>query len=142
MILIIILKIIITIFIKNDINFLKLDLSLIYMVYIHVVFFMFILCRNIWGWPGLRLRPARLNLFWAKSVFDKTHLYALFFYFSPLLFWYLVKHAFSNIKKIWKNLWTFLNLFIGPSRFSSISPYNWFVNFYCEKQIQCTTHYF
>ena len=29
----------ITIFIKNDINFLKLDLSLIYRVYIHVVFF-------------------------------------------------------------------------------------------------------
>jgi len=46
MILIIILKIIITIFINNDINFLKLDLSLIYIVYIHVVFFMFILCRN------------------------------------------------------------------------------------------------
>jgi len=40
MVLIIILKIIIT-------NFLKLDLSLIYMVYIHVVFFMFILCRNL-----------------------------------------------------------------------------------------------
>jgi len=38
-ILIIILKIIIIIFINNDINFLKLDLSLIYMVYIHVVFF-------------------------------------------------------------------------------------------------------
>jgi len=37
MILIIILKNIITIFINNDINFLKLDLSLIYMVYIHVV---------------------------------------------------------------------------------------------------------
>jgi hypothetical protein len=48
MILIIILKIIITIFINNDINFLKLDLSLIYMIYIHVVFFfMFILCRNL-----------------------------------------------------------------------------------------------
>jgi hypothetical protein len=47
MILIIILKIIITIFINNDINFLKLDLSLLYMVYIHVVFFMFILCRNL-----------------------------------------------------------------------------------------------
>jgi len=47
MILIIILKIIITIFINNDINFLKLDLSLIYMGYIHVVFFMFILCRNL-----------------------------------------------------------------------------------------------
>jgi len=47
MILIIILKIIITIFINNDINFLKLDLSLIYMAYIHVVFFMFILCRNL-----------------------------------------------------------------------------------------------
>jgi hypothetical protein len=45
MILIIILKIIITIFINNDIIFLK--LSLIYMVYIHVVFFMFILCRNL-----------------------------------------------------------------------------------------------
>ena len=39
---------IITIFINNDINFLKLDLLLIYMVYIHVVFFfMFILCRNL-----------------------------------------------------------------------------------------------
>jgi len=47
MILIIILKIIITIFINNDINFLKLDLSLIYMVYIHVFFFIFILCRNL-----------------------------------------------------------------------------------------------
>jgi hypothetical protein len=47
MILIIILKIIITIFINNDINFLKLDLSLIYMVCIHVAFFMFILCRNL-----------------------------------------------------------------------------------------------
>jgi len=47
MTLIIILKIIITIFINNDINFLKLDLSLIYMVYIHVYFFMFILCRNL-----------------------------------------------------------------------------------------------
>jgi len=47
MILIIILKIIITIFINNDINFLKLDLSPIYIVYIHVVFFMFILCRNL-----------------------------------------------------------------------------------------------
>jgi len=47
MILIIILKIIITIFINNDINFFKLDLSLIYMVYIHAVFFMFILCRNL-----------------------------------------------------------------------------------------------
>ena len=47
MILTIILKIIITIFINNDINFLKLDLSLIYMVYIHVVFFMFILCMNL-----------------------------------------------------------------------------------------------
>ena len=48
MILIIILKIIITIFINNYINFLKLDLSLIYMVYIHVFFFfMFILCRNL-----------------------------------------------------------------------------------------------
>jgi hypothetical protein len=48
MILIIILKIIITFFINNDINFLKLDLSIIYMVYIHVVFFfMFILCRNL-----------------------------------------------------------------------------------------------
>jgi hypothetical protein len=43
-----ILKIIIIIFINNDINFLKLNLSLIYMVYIHVVFFfMFILCRNL-----------------------------------------------------------------------------------------------
>ena len=47
MILIIILKIIITIFINNDIIFLKLDLSLIYMVYIHVVFFIFILFRNL-----------------------------------------------------------------------------------------------
>jgi len=47
MILIIILKIIITIFINNDINFLKLDLSLIYIVYIYVVFFMFILRRNL-----------------------------------------------------------------------------------------------
>ena len=47
MILIIILKIIINIFINNEINFLKLNLSLIYMVYIHVVFFMFILCRNL-----------------------------------------------------------------------------------------------
>jgi len=47
MISIIILKIIITIFIKYDINFFKLDLSLIYIVYIHVVFFMFILCRNL-----------------------------------------------------------------------------------------------
>jgi hypothetical protein len=47
MIIIIILKIIITIFINNDINFFKLDLSLIYMVYIDVVFFMFILCRNL-----------------------------------------------------------------------------------------------
>jgi len=47
MIIIIILKIIITIFINNDINFLKLDLSLIYMVYIHVVFFMFILYSNL-----------------------------------------------------------------------------------------------
>jgi hypothetical protein len=46
MILIIILKIIITIFINNDINLYKLDLSLIYTVYIHV-FFMFILCRNL-----------------------------------------------------------------------------------------------
>ena len=47
MILIIILKIIINIFINNEINFLKLNLSLIYMVYIHVVFFKFILCRNL-----------------------------------------------------------------------------------------------
>jgi len=47
MTLIIILKIIIIIFINNDINFLKLDLSLIYMVYIHFVFFMFILCRTL-----------------------------------------------------------------------------------------------
>ena len=47
MILIIILKIIIIIFINNDINFLKLDLSQIYMIYIHVVFFIFILCRNL-----------------------------------------------------------------------------------------------
>ena len=48
MILIIILKIIITIFINNYINFLKLDLSLIYIVYIHVVvFFMFIFCKNL-----------------------------------------------------------------------------------------------
>ena len=39
-------KIIIIIFINNNINSLKLDLSLIYMVYIHVVFFMFIL-RNL-----------------------------------------------------------------------------------------------
>ena len=39
MILKIILKIIITIFINNDINFLKIDLLLIYMVYIRVVFF-------------------------------------------------------------------------------------------------------
>jgi hypothetical protein len=46
MILIIILKIIITIFINNYINFLNLDLSLIYMVYIHIVFFMFVLCKN------------------------------------------------------------------------------------------------
>jgi len=38
MILIIILKIIIIIFINNDINFLKLDLYLIYKVYIHVFF--------------------------------------------------------------------------------------------------------
>ena len=44
MILIITLKIIIIIFINKDINFLKLDLSLIY---IHVVFFMFMLCRNL-----------------------------------------------------------------------------------------------
>jgi hypothetical protein len=44
---IIILKIIITIFINNDINFLKLDLSLIYMIYIHVVFLIFILCKNL-----------------------------------------------------------------------------------------------
>ena len=47
MILILILKIIITIFINNDINFLKLDLSLIYMVYIHVIFLIFILCSNL-----------------------------------------------------------------------------------------------
>jgi hypothetical protein len=38
---------IVTIFINNYINFLKLDLSLIYIVYIHVVFFIFILCRNL-----------------------------------------------------------------------------------------------
>jgi len=38
---------IITIFINNNINFLKLNLSLIYMVHIHVVFFMCILCRNL-----------------------------------------------------------------------------------------------
>jgi len=37
----------ITISNNNDINFLKLDLSLIYTVYIHVVFFKFILCRNL-----------------------------------------------------------------------------------------------
>ena len=42
-----ILRMIITIFINNYINFLKLDLSLIYIVYIHVVFFMFVLCRNL-----------------------------------------------------------------------------------------------
>ena len=47
MILIIILKIIITIFINNEINFLKLDLLLIYIVYIYAVFFKFILCRNL-----------------------------------------------------------------------------------------------
>jgi hypothetical protein len=47
MILIIILKIIITIFINNYINFLKLDLSLIYTICIHVVFFMFVLCKNL-----------------------------------------------------------------------------------------------
>jgi type II secretory pathway component PulF len=47
MILKIILKIIITIFINNDINFLKLDLWLIYMVNIHVIFFMFIFYRNL-----------------------------------------------------------------------------------------------
>jgi hypothetical protein len=41
------LKIIITVLINNDINFLKLDLSPIYMVYIHVIFFMFIPCRNL-----------------------------------------------------------------------------------------------
>ena len=37
---------IITIFNNNYINFLKLDLSLIYTVYIHVVFFIFVLCKN------------------------------------------------------------------------------------------------
>jgi len=42
-----ILKIIIIIFINNYINFLKLDLSLIYMIYIHVFFFMFIFYRNL-----------------------------------------------------------------------------------------------
>jgi len=47
MILLIILKIIITIFINNYINFLKLNLSLIYMIYIHVVFFMLIFCTNL-----------------------------------------------------------------------------------------------
>jgi hypothetical protein len=48
MILIIILKIIIIIFINNDINFLKLNLSLIYMVYIHVVFFI-LYFEGIWA---------------------------------------------------------------------------------------------
>ena len=48
MILITILKIIITIFINNDINFLKLNLSLIYMVYIHVVFFI-LYFEGIWA---------------------------------------------------------------------------------------------
>jgi hypothetical protein len=47
MILIILLKIIIIIFTNNDINFFKLDLPLIYMIYIHVVFLEFILCRNL-----------------------------------------------------------------------------------------------
>ena len=47
MILIIIFKIIITIFINNNIICLKLDLSLIYMVYIHVVFLKFMLFRNL-----------------------------------------------------------------------------------------------
>jgi hypothetical protein len=48
MTLIIILKIIITIFINNDINFLKLNLSLIYMVYIHV-FFLCLYFVGIWA---------------------------------------------------------------------------------------------
>jgi len=39
---------IITIFINIDIIFLKLNLSLVYIVYIHIVFFfMLILCRNL-----------------------------------------------------------------------------------------------
>jgi len=38
---------IITIFINNDINFFKLDLSQIYIIYIHVFFFMFVLYRNL-----------------------------------------------------------------------------------------------
>jgi hypothetical protein len=47
MILIIILKIIIAIFINNNFNFLKLDLSLIYMVYIHVVISCLYFCKNL-----------------------------------------------------------------------------------------------
>jgi len=47
MILILILKIIITIFINNDIRFLKLYLLLIYMVYIHIIVFRFIFFRNL-----------------------------------------------------------------------------------------------
>jgi hypothetical protein len=43
------LKNIITIFINNDINFLKLDLSLIYMVYIHVVVFSCLYFVGIWA---------------------------------------------------------------------------------------------
>jgi hypothetical protein len=57
------------------------------------------------------------NLFWAQGMFGKTQLYILSFLFYPFLFCYLVKQAFSDIKKFRKHLWTFFNLFVGPLYF-------------------------
>jgi hypothetical protein len=59
MILIIILKIIITIFINNDINFLKLDLLLIYMVYF-MLFFSYLYFVRIWAKQGMLYIPLAL----------------------------------------------------------------------------------
>jgi hypothetical protein len=42
--------------------------------------------------------PNQPNLFWAKGVFGKIHLYILSFLFHPFLFCYLAKQVFSYIK--------------------------------------------
>jgi hypothetical protein len=84
---------------------------------------------------GLCLRPSLLNLFWAKSVFGKTHPYANPFYFIPFCFDIWSNKLLFYIIRFQKNSWIFLNLFMCPDIFFMISLYNSFVDFYCKMWI-------
>jgi hypothetical protein len=77
----------------------------------------------------LGLWPSWPNLILVKGVFGKTHPYAFPFYFTPLCFDIWSNEPFSDIRKFWKNLGIFIDLFMGIFDL-------WAFTMECESDIQ------